>query len=117
MRLNSALRTPVSVAGAVELWDDLLTGEELAYLGGERAREARAAPLPGELHPRVREALAASEITSLYEHQAEVWEAAARREHVIVTTGTASGKSLAFNLPVLDTLARDPRARDLSLPD
>ena len=34
---------------------------------------------------------------------------------VIVTTGTASGKSLAFNLPVLDTLARDRRARALYL--
>ena len=42
---------------------------------------------------------------------------AARRGHTIVTTGTASGKSLAFNLPVLDTLARDPRARALYLYD
>ncbi len=63
----------MSVAGEVGLWGDLLTGEELAYLGAEPAREARAAPLPGELHPRVREALAARGITSLYDHQAEVW--------------------------------------------
>ena len=94
---------------------DLLQGEELAYLGSEPAREARVAPLPEELHPRLREALSAQGIDSLYAHQAEAWEAAARREHLIVTTGTASGKTLAFNLPVLDALAREPKRRALYL--
>jgi DEAD/DEAH box helicase domain-containing protein len=94
---------------------DLLQGEELAYLGTEPAREAQTAPLPDELHPRVREALAAQGIDQLYTHQAEAWEAAARREHLIVTTGTASGKTLAFNLPVLDALAREPKQRALYL--
>ncbi len=51
----------------------------------------------------------------LYEHQAEAWEAAARGEHLVVTTGTASGKSLAFNLPVLDALARQPKRRAIYL--
>jgi DEAD/DEAH box helicase domain-containing protein len=94
---------------------DLLQGEELAYLGTEPAREAQTAPLPDELHPRVREALAAQGIDQLYTHQAEAWEAAARREHLIVTTGTASGKTLSFNLPVLDALAREPKQRALYL--
>ncbi|HYZ20008.1 MAG TPA: DEAD/DEAH box helicase, partial [Gaiellaceae bacterium] len=43
------------------------------------------------------------------------WEAAARGEHVIVTTGTASGKTLAFNLPVLSALAENPKQRTLYL--
>ncbi len=43
----------------------------------------------------------------------EAWEAAARGENVIVTTGTASGKSLAFNLPVLNAIAGDPKTRAL----
>src|SRR5205823_4324712 len=60
-------------------------------------------------------ALVAQGITSLYRHQAEAWEAATRGEHVIVTTGTASGKTLAFNLPVLDAIARDPKTRVLYL--
>src|SRR5207302_7934159 len=51
----------------------------------------------------------------LYGHQAEAWAAAQRSEHVIVTTGTASGKTLAFNLPVLDALAREPKERVLYL--
>ncbi|MEP6892518.1 MAG: DEAD/DEAH box helicase [Gaiellaceae bacterium] len=51
----------------------------------------------------------------MFSHQAEAWEAAARGDNVIVTTGTASGKSLAFNLPVLSAIARDPKTRALYL--
>ncbi|MGH3065467.1 MAG: DEAD/DEAH box helicase, partial [Gaiellaceae bacterium] len=79
-------------------WADLLDGEEIAYSGTEPAREARTKPLPGDLDPRVASALLATGVTSLYRHQAETWEAARRGGNVIVTTGTASGKSLAFNL-------------------
>jgi DEAD/DEAH box helicase domain-containing protein len=102
---------------AVELarWDDLLVGEELAHLATEPAREAHTEPIPGELDPRVREALAALGVGELFTHQADAWDAAARGEHLIVTTGTASGKTLAFNLPVLDALAREPKLRALYL--
>jgi DEAD/DEAH box helicase domain-containing protein len=99
----------------VQLWDDLLTGEELAHLSSEPARDARSSPFPDGLNPRVRDALEARGIDALYRHQAEAWAAAERGEHVIVTTGTASGKSLAFNLPVLDALAREPKLRALYL--
>jgi DEAD/DEAH box helicase domain-containing protein len=67
-------------------------------------------PVPDDLHPALREALAGAGIEMLWSHQADALEAA-RHGHTIVTTGTASGKSLAFNLPVLDTLACDPAAR------
>src|SRR5436189_313631 len=100
---------------ATSAWDDLLQGEEIAYLGTEPAREARLAPLPDELHQRVRDALAAQGIEQLYAHQRAAWDAASRGEHLVVTTGTASGKTLAFNLPVLDALTRDPRNRALYL--
>ena len=99
----------------VALWDDLLVGDELAYLGSEPAREARSAPLPPDIPAAVRGPLEARGIDSLYVHQAETWEAAARGEHVVVTTGTASGKTLAFNLPVLAALAREPKLRALHL--
>jgi DEAD/DEAH box helicase domain-containing protein len=103
------------VATAAASWEDLLHGDEIAYVGTEPAREARLAPLPDELHPRVCEALAAQRIDELYTHQRAAWDAAQRGEHVVVTTGTASGKTLAFNLPVLDALARDPALRALYL--
>ena len=60
------------------------------------------------------EALKRTGITQLYSHQAEALQSA-REGHTIVTTGTASGKSLAFNLPVLETLAHDRKARALYL--
>jgi DEAD/DEAH box helicase domain-containing protein len=96
-------------------WDGLLQGEELAYLTEVPPRDAVAAAIPAELHPAVRETLAERGLTQLYRHQAEAYGAAARGEHVVVATGTASGKTLAFNLPVLDALAAEPKLRALYL--
>ena len=100
---------------AADLWSDLLEGEEVAYVGAEPARPPRFAPLPEGLHPKVADALAARGIEQLFTHQADAWEAAQRGEHLVVATGTASGKTLAFNLPVLDALARQPKTRALYL--
>ena len=96
-------------------WADLLEGEEVAYSGVEPSREPTLESLPDDLDPRVASTLVASGVTALYRHQAEAWEAAQRGENVVVTTGTASGKSLAFNLPVLDAIAREPKTRALYL--
>jgi DEAD/DEAH box helicase domain-containing protein len=80
----------------------------------EEPRPGVTAPVPNALHPAVREGLDAAGIDALWSHQADALEAAVRG-HTIVTTGTASGKSLAFSLPVLHTLAADPSARALYL--
>jgi DEAD/DEAH box helicase domain-containing protein len=103
---HPALTAPPTIA------DDLLLGEELAHRREEPSREARTGPLPPELDPRVRDAVG---VEALYLHQLEAWEAAARGGDLVVTTGTASGKTLAFNLPVLDSLARTPKNRVLYL--
>jgi DEAD/DEAH box helicase domain-containing protein len=89
-------------------WEGLLEGEELAHLALEPARDAHYTALPEGLE-------AAVGVDRLYTHQRAVWDAAARGEHVLVSTGTASGKTLAFNLPVLDAIARDPKVRALYL--
>ncbi len=94
---------------------DILQGDELAHLTTTPARAPRTEPFSHDVHPTVREALARQGIEQLYVHQAEAWEAARRGENLIVTTGTASGKTLAFNLPVLDALAREPKNRALYL--
>jgi DEAD/DEAH box helicase domain-containing protein len=100
------------VAVDVLQWEGLLQGEELAYLGTEPQRDGRHVPLLDDLAPAAR---AAANVPTLYAHQAATWEAVRRGEHVLITTGTASGKTLAFNLPILDTLARDPKSRVLYL--
>ncbi len=101
-----------------EPWTALL---EAGHADGRLVRQAfegprppRFAELPGDLHPALLDALRARGIERLYAHQAEALEAAWAGP-TIVTTGTASGKSLAFNLPTLDVLCRDRRARALYL--
>jgi DEAD/DEAH box helicase domain-containing protein len=103
------------VSVATRLWDELLAAAEAAHVRTEPPREPRTAPFPEELDARVRDRLVGGGLDDLYTHQREAWDAAARGEHVIVTTGTASGKSLAFNLPVLDALVREPKQRALYL--
>jgi DEAD/DEAH box helicase domain-containing protein len=101
----------VTAAGTVT-WDDLLEGDELAHVETVAAAEPRVTSLPNELHPQLRAVLP---FDGLYAHQRDAWDAAARGEHLILATGTASGKSLAFNLPVLDAIAREPKERAVYL--
>jgi DEAD/DEAH box helicase domain-containing protein len=78
-------------------------------------RAADTAPLPEWLDPRIAAALRGRGIDALYSHQAAAVEAARRGENVIVSTATASGKSLAYTLPVLQRLLERPDARALYL--
>ena len=77
------------------------------------AQTARNKPFPTDLHPALAEALRELDISRLYLHQLKAWEHANAGENIVVTTGTASGKSLCYNLPVLDGLLRNPAARAL----
>ena len=88
--------------------------ERLVSTSGEPARAAETRPLPRSLAPEFAQALRAAGIETLYSHQLEALDAA-REGNAIVTSGTASGKSLSFNLPVLEALATDDRARALYL--
>jgi DEAD/DEAH box helicase domain-containing protein len=95
-------------------WSALL---EVGRQDSRLVREERQSPgratlvdPPPELHPEVLQALRRIGIEKLYSHQAQAvysaWEGT-----TIVTTGTASGKSMCFNLPTIDTLCRDAMAR------
>ena len=108
----------MAIQRTIEPWSALL---DEARSDGRLVREAREGPgraklveAPPELHPDVLAALARLEIERLYSHQAEAvysaWEGP-----TIVTTGTASGKSMCFNLPTLDVLCRDSKPRALYL--
>ncbi len=80
----------------------------------EPERPARTVPLPDRLDPGFAEALRAAGIERLYSHQLAALEDSAESD-LIITSGTASGKSLAFNLPVLGGIAADPKRRALYL--
>ncbi|MGD2026501.1 MAG: DEAD/DEAH box helicase [Anaerolineales bacterium] len=68
------------------------------------ARQESLVPIPMDLHPVLAEALNRRGFHSLYTHQTAVWDHTQGGEHVALVTGTASGKTLAYNLPVLDRL-------------
>ncbi len=79
------------------------------------ARPARYGPWPAGLDPRLPPALRQRGIEALYTHQSQAVAAALRGENVVVVTATASGKTLCYNLPVLNTLLAEPQARALYL--
>ena len=79
------------------------------------ARRARHGKLERPLPPALQAALRSSGVKKLYSHQAQAINAARSGKHVILSTGTASGKTLAYNVPVLEALATDFRARALYL--
>jgi DEAD/DEAH box helicase domain-containing protein len=77
--------------------------------------EARYGPFPDQLDPRLRTALERRGLTQLYSHQAEAYQRVISGEHIVVTTPTASGKTLCYNLPVLDAILKDSATRALYL--
>jgi len=72
-------------------------------------------PLPGKLAPDLADALRRRGIDRLYAHQAQAFDLALTGKDVVIATPTASGKSLCYNLPILDHLSREPDARALYL--
>jgi len=108
----------MAITREIAPWDALLeTGAadgRLVASARESAREPVTAGMPADLHPDLVKGLARAGVQALYSHQREALEAASDGPF-IVTTGTASGKSLCFNLPTLDVLCADPRARALYL--
>lgn len=78
-------------------------------------RTAQTHPIPDDVPASLRDALSARGISQLYSHQLTAWTHARARRNVILATGTASGKTLAYNLPVLAKLIEDPQARAIYL--
>jgi DEAD/DEAH box helicase domain-containing protein len=77
------------------------------------ATAARFAPLPVDLRRDLAAALASRGIESLYSHQADAYRAVRNGRHLVVVTPTASGKTLCYNLPVLQRLLENPDRRAL----
>jgi len=79
------------------------------------AREPVYAAIPAELDTSLRQMLEARGIPQLYAHQADAFRLSAGGKNVVVVTPTASGKTLCYNLPVLNAIVADPHARALYL--
>lgn len=79
------------------------------------AREGSFAPLPADLDPRLAAACRSRGLDQLYSHQATSYDHVRAGRNVVIVTPTASGKTLCYNLPVMQTLLESPDARALYL--
>lgn len=87
-----------------------LRGRFAARITGELhipAKPGRYQALPAELDPRLHQALARKGIARLYSHQSQAWACVRRGEHLVIVTPTASGKTLCYNLPVLNAVLKN----------
>jgi DEAD/DEAH box helicase domain-containing protein len=84
--------------------------DSLAHMEKIAARESRFAEPEHPLPNILRTAIAEGGVEQLYLHQTASLDAARRGENVVVVTGTASGKTLCYNLPVFETLLQDDQA-------
>src|SRR3990172_1298225 len=80
-----------------------------------KKREGQYRPFPSSIHPILIEALKREGIERLYSHQADAIEAVAEGKDVVVVTPTASGKTLCYNLPVLNTKLSMPFSKAIYL--
>ncbi len=119
MRLTSAIVYDMNEGNAISAFDAILKDSgfspSIAHVKRLAARDAITSDLPEDLPQALRSALAAKGVSRLYCHQAECWKLARERRNIVVLTPTASGKTLCYNLPVIDALLSDPEARALYL--
>lgn len=90
-----------------------MTEDLIIYRKTIPAREPEYADFPEKLHPNIVKFLKNHGIEKLYIHQTEAYEQAAEGKNLVITTPTASGKSLCFYLPVIDAILKEPLTRAL----
>ena len=90
-------------------------GEVLTAIRHFPARSAQGADFPEWVNPDLRAAYEAKGVARLYSHQAEAAEEVHSRKNIVIITPTASGKTLCYNLPVLNEILENPDTRALYL--
>lgn len=100
----------------IQAWDrDPTIAENISHREIQEAQPGRYTSLPGDMHPKLIAALRHRGIESLYLHQSTAWNLAREGRNVVVATGTASGKTYCYHLPILQTCLSSPVARALCL--
>lgn len=106
----------MSLDSLIHLWrTDPDTAPNFPIWRTRPARPARVGPFPADMPAQLRDVLSLRGIAALYSHQLEAWDHIRRGRNIVLATGTASGKTLAYNLPILAALLAEPAARALYL--
>src|SRR6185312_4878826 len=105
------------LSGAIERFEQWMSDPDSPVRAVRRqaARPGEFIEFPETLAPALQQALVSRGIDRLYTHQAEAFAHATTGRHVVIVTPTASGKTLCYNLPVLNGLLADPNARAMYL--
>ena len=114
---GNELRKPSGLEGALTRFQEWAADENSPIRAIKRipARNGEFAPLPDNVSAAVQRGLEKRGIKQLYIHQAEAFQKIGESKNVVVVTPTASGKTLCYNLPVLNCLSADPGARAMYL--
>ena len=115
VRREDSRGTMLTVLKALEIEKTLGVEPTLTALRHFSAQPPEFADFPEDLHPKLREVLAARGVEHLYTHQRAAYDAVRAGKSTVVVTPTASGKTLCYNLPILDAILKDPDARALYL--
>src|SRR5271156_3628418 len=109
--------TPAVFEGAIARFEEWMAHPDspVRAIRRQAARDGEFAEFPESLAPVLRQGLIKRGIRQLYSHQADALSHADGGRNVVVVTPTASGKTLCYNLPVLNRLTADPGARAMYL--
>ncbi len=83
---------------------DASIANNIAHFSSQPARPAQSFPLPVELEPVLLDYLTSKGIDQLYAHQLQSWQEIRQGKDIVIVTGTASGKTLCYNLPFFQTV-------------
>ncbi|MCG8397352.1 DEAD/DEAH box helicase [Bacillus atrophaeus] len=98
-----------------ELISKLKGSEHVVNWHETEPREPRTKPMPDSIDSRIKTALGKRGIDELFTHQFSAFQIVQKKESIVTVTPTASGKTLCYNLPVLQSIAEDPSNRALYL--
>jgi DEAD/DEAH box helicase domain-containing protein len=108
---------PRGLEGAIARFEEWMARPDspVRAIRKQPAREGEYAEIPDGVPAVIRQALISRGIHRLYSHQAAAFESTAAGRNVVVVTPTASGKTLCYNLPVLNRVTAEPGARAMYL--
>lgn len=98
-----------------QLIEELRANENIINWHEIQPQESKTRPMPSSVDPRIKAALEKRGIAELYTHQHTAYETVRKGENIVAVTPTASGKTLCYNLPVLQAIAEDDGSRALYL--